>query len=87
VESVSFAVLVENVGPFSGGTGAVLAATPEALAPSLFGYGEEWFGIGACVQNMWLAAISFGMKGAYLADVTIAEAEWRSILGRPDRLA
>ncbi|MDR0417440.1 MAG: nitroreductase family protein [Propionibacteriaceae bacterium] len=81
LESVSFAVLVENVGPFSGGPEVIRAASPEALASSLFGYGEEWFGIGACVQNMWLTAVSLGLAAAFLADVAIAEAEWRAVLG------
>jgi len=81
LQSASFAVIVENLGPFSGGPGAVLAAAPDALERSLFGYGEEWFAVGACVENMWLAAISLGLAGAFLADVTIAEDEWKPILG------
>jgi len=81
LESVSFAVLVENIGPFSGGPQVLLAATSQALTASLFGYGEEWFAIGASVENMWLTAIALGMSGAFLADVAVAEAEWRSLLG------
>lgn len=86
LEAASFAVLVENVAPFSGGPDVMCAAERGALRSALFGYGEEWFGIGASVQNMWLAALSFGLQGAFLADVTIAEEAWRDLLGIENQL-
>lgn len=78
---VPLAMVVENLGPFSGASSGLLAASPDALASALFGYGLEMFGCGAAVQNMWLAAEALGLRAAFLGDVAIAEREIRDILG------
>ena len=48
---------------------------------SLVGYTFEILGIGAAVENMWLAANSLGIQAAYMGDVVIAEAEISQRLG------
>jgi nitroreductase len=75
------AVFVENTGAFSQGRSALLKATPEALANSIVGYTFEVLGLGAAVQNMWIAAVAHGLCGVYLGDVLIAEQRIQAHLG------
>lgn len=74
-------IIVENRGVFSGGRRALLAASSEALAGSLTGYGFEIIGLGAAVENMWLAATSLGIGVAFLGDFGIVEARISELLG------
>jgi nitroreductase len=67
------AIFVENLGRFSRSRDALLKATPQALARSLTGYGLELIGVGAAVQNMWIAATAHGLTGVFMGDVLIAE--------------
>ena len=70
--------------PYSLRTGAC-SARPDtlakvsrpALAASLVGYGLEMIGIGACVENMWLAAEALGVQVAFMGDVVVADDEIR----------
>ncbi|ORV96502.1 nitroreductase family protein [Mycobacterium kubicae] len=70
---VSAAIFVENRGVFSGGRTTLARATPEALNGSLTGYGLELVGLGAAVENMWLAAHALGLAAAFMGDVVVAE--------------
>lgn len=79
--SVPLAVFVENVGPFSHGLAAILAADEQARRSALFGYGLEMVGVGAAIENMWLAASALGLCAVLLSDVAIAEPEVATVLG------
>ena len=74
-------ILIENRGVFTGGRRGFFAATPEAISASLLGYGFEWMGIGTALQNMWLAANSLGIAGAFLGDLAIVEADAQARFG------
>jgi len=66
-------ILIENLGVFSRGR-AELARTPaRRLRPALDGYTFECVGIGAALENLWLAAHALGLGAAFLGDVVIAE--------------
>lgn len=78
---VPAAVFIENRGVFSGGRATVAAADPAHLSGSLVGYAFELVGIGAAIQNMWLAAGAAGVGAAFMGDVLVAEPEIRHALG------
>ncbi|MGH3788198.1 MAG: nitroreductase family protein [Pseudonocardiaceae bacterium] len=78
LRQVATGVFVENRGVFSGGRPTLAAAKP---GTSLVGYTFEVVGIGAAIQNMWLAAHSLGVSGTFMGDVLIAEQEIRLRLG------
>ncbi|MFY9821800.1 MAG: nitroreductase family protein [Thermoanaerobaculia bacterium] len=67
------AVFIENTGEFSSGRETLLAATSEALAGSIVGYTLEVIGVGAAVENMWLAAVGHGVAGVFMGDILVAE--------------
>jgi len=67
------AIFVENTGVFSRSRQALLTATSEALAGSIIGYTLEVMGVGAAIENMWIAAIGHGLAGVFMGDVLIAE--------------
>ncbi|ABM16754.1 nitroreductase [Mycolicibacterium vanbaalenii PYR-1] len=69
----SAAIFIENRGVFSGGRRAVVNATREALTGSITGYGFELIGLGAAIENMWLAANALGIGATFMGDVVIAE--------------
>jgi nitroreductase len=71
--SCSAAIFVENVGPFSRGRRWLLAAGFDAVQTSIVGYGLELLGLGAAVENMFLAAHSLGLGCTFMGDVVIAE--------------
>ncbi|MFN8019225.1 MAG: nitroreductase family protein [Acidimicrobiales bacterium] len=73
LEAVPLAIFVENRGVFSSGRDALLGATTEHRAAALMGYGLELMGLGAAIENMWLAAVALGLGGVLLGDVLIAE--------------
>lgn len=70
---VPAAVFVESRGVFSGGRRTLREAHAEALAGALEGYAFECVGIGAAVENMWIAALSLGLSVSFAGDVVIAE--------------
>ncbi|MGH3253901.1 MAG: nitroreductase family protein [Streptosporangiaceae bacterium] len=78
---VSAAIFIENRGLFSNGRSALVSASRPALAGSLVGYGLEMIGIGAAIENMWLAAEALGVRVAFMGDVVIAEDDIRRALG------
>lgn len=69
----SAAIFIENRGVFSGGRGALVNAPRDALASSITGYGFELIGLGAAIENMWLAANSLGIGATFMGDVVIVE--------------
>ena len=79
-------IVIENRGVFSGGRATLLGAHPDALASSLTGYSFEVIGLGAALENMWLAANSLGIGVVFLGDLNIAEAEIGRLLGLPGDL-
>lgn len=80
VRSVPLVVLVEHAGSFTGGR-HVLAARRRTDVEALLGFAFELIGIGAAVQNMWLAAHAAGLAGVFLGDVVIAESWVREAFG------
>lgn len=72
LRSASLVLVIENAGLFTGGRRAV-ARGGAALEETLVGYGFEYLGLGAAIQNMWLAAHASGLRGTFLGDVLIAE--------------
>ena len=80
LRSAAVGILIENRGVFSGGRQVLANATPTALAASLLGYSFELVGIGAALENMWLAANSLGISAAFLGDLAIAESTARQLL-------
>lgn len=81
LREVSAAIFIENRGVFSGGRATLGAASRPALRESLVGYGLEMIGIGAAVENMWLAAEALGVRVAFMGDIAIAEDDIRRRLG------
>ena len=75
LRSAPVAIFVENRGVFGGGRRLLLQASPDGLASSIVGYTFEVMGIGAAVENMWLAAVAHGLDGVFMGDVLIAERE------------
>ena len=74
---VPAAIFVENGGDFSGGIDRLANAGPEARRAALAGYTFEVLGVGAAVENMWLAANALGLGAAFMGDILIAEAAIR----------
>jgi nitroreductase len=81
MREVAAAIFMENRGLFSAGRAGLISATRPALAGSLVGFGLEMIGIGAAIENMWLAAEAFGIRVAFMGDVVIAEDDIGRTLG------
>jgi nitroreductase len=81
LREVSLGLFVENRGRFSDGRRTVAHSTDDVREDALVGYGLEMLGLGAAIQNMWLAAESLGLSGVFMGDVLIAEDAIRSRLG------
>jgi nitroreductase len=73
LRQVGNAIFIENSGLFCGGRRGLIVADHENLASALVGYSLEMLGLGAVVQNMWLAAESLGLQASFMGDVIIAE--------------
>ena len=87
LRDVAAAIFIENRGLFSDGRAGLIGATRPALAGSLVGFGLEMIGIGAAIENMWLAAEALGVRVAFMGDVVIAEKAIRAALGIAGDLA
>ena len=79
--SAAAAVFVANSGPFSGGRRSFLEAEPRARELALIGFELELAGMGAALENMWLAANAQGLAAAFLGDVGVAETSIQRELG------
>lgn len=73
LQAAPAAVFIENRGVFSGGRAQLAQATKDALRGSITGYGLELIGLGAAIENMWLAANALGLLAAFIGDVVVAE--------------
>lgn len=69
------AIFIENLCRFSRGRETLMRASPAALSLSIMGYGLELLGIGAAIQNMWIAATACGLRGVFMGDILIAQRE------------
>jgi nitroreductase len=87
LREVAAAIFIENRGLFSEGRAGLIGATRPALAGSLVGFGLEMIGIGAAIENMWLAAEALGVQVAFMGDVVIAEDDICAVLGITGDLA
>ena len=67
------AIFVENRGTFSRGRATLVEAIRDRRIGSLVAYTFEVLGVGAAVENMWLAAHSFGLVATFMGDVVVAE--------------
>lgn len=74
-------VFVENQNPFSRGRRVLADVAPGVLDDLLIGYTLEILGIGAAIQNMWIAVESYGASAAFLGDILVAEEQIRAVLG------
>lgn len=80
LRTVRLGLFVENRGEFSGGCHAVAEAADAVRHSALIGYGLEMIGLGAAIQNMWLAAQAEGLRGVFMGDIAIASAVIRARL-------
>ncbi len=80
LREVSVGLFVENRGSFSGGRQSLIGANA-LTGNGLEGYSFEMIGLGAMVENMWLAAHIRGLGGVFMGDVLVAEAEIQAELG------
>jgi nitroreductase len=78
---VAAGVFIENAGPFSGGRRALLNADPSSRELAMIGFELELAGLGAALENMWLAAIAEGLSAAFMGDVGVAEPAIKLELG------
>jgi nitroreductase len=81
LSQVPVAILVENLAPFSAGRDRLSAASRAHLTDSLEGYTFEVIGLGAAIENMWLAAHALGLAAAFMGDVVVAEPTIRTSFG------
>lgn len=79
LREVPLGVFIENRGEFSRGRQAV-ADAPD-VAAALVGYTLEVIGLGAAIENMWMAAEESGLQGVFVGDILIAEQQIRRTLG------
>ena len=88
LREVGLALFVENRGEFSDGRQNVASVRDDEVRKNaLIGYGFEMIGLGASIQNMWLAASALGLAAVFMGDVVIAEETIRSTLGMRGDLA
>jgi nitroreductase len=73
LEQAALGIYVESHFSFSGGRLAMLQADADRRRSALIGFALDMVGIGAMVENMWLAAESHGVRGVFMGDVMIAE--------------
>lgn len=78
---VPCAIALENRGVYIRDTAWLAARPPEVIARTLTAYGLEMLGLGAALENMWLAANSLGLSVAFLGDLAITNDTARTVLG------
>lgn len=70
--NVPLGIFIENLGRFSVSREVVANAKINSYG-AVFGFGLEYIGLGACIENMWLAAEAYGYRAVFMGDVAIAE--------------
>lgn len=73
-------IFIENLGKFSVSRKTVANSAPQDREGALIGVALEYIGLGACIENMWLAAEENGVRGVFMGDCIIAEDAIRSRL-------
>lgn len=73
LRSVPLGIFLENRGEFSFGRTTLAASSRENLGAALVGYTFEIIGIGAAIENMWIAAEALGLRGVFMGDIVVAE--------------
>ena len=81
LEAAPLVIVVEHVAPFSRGLEQVAITEPSRMRSTLFGLALEMLGIGAAIENMWLAALDQGLQGCFLGDTAIGEERVQELLG------
>lgn len=81
LRQVPLGIFVENRAPFSGGRAVLAGSGIQNIEAALVGYTFEVIGLGAAMQNMWIAAQAFGLRGVFMGDVLIAEQAIKKTLG------
>lgn len=81
LRQVPLGIFIENSGKFTNSRHNVAEADRTAMHGALIGVGLEYIGLGASIQNMWLAAQSHGLRGVFMGDILIVEGYIRDELG------
>lgn len=81
LKQVPLGIFIENRGKFTNSRHNVAEAERTAIHGALIGVGLEYIGLGASIQNMWLAAQAHGLRGVFMGDVLIAEEHIKAELG------
>ena len=81
LRSAAVGIFVENLGEFSRSRRAVADVPRELLEDALLGYSLELLGIGAAIENLWIAATAVGLSAVFMGDVLVAEATVTELLG------
>lgn len=81
VRAAPAAIALENRGVYIRDTEYLASRGPETIARMLTAYGLEVMGLGAALENMWLAANALGVQAAFLGDLAIASPAARDLLG------
>jgi nitroreductase len=87
LREASAAIVIENLGKFSISRDALIRSDRGDFADILLGYSLEVIGIGAAVENMWIAAHARDVEGTFMGDPLIAEDEIKRLLGIGNDLA
>ncbi len=66
-------IFIENLGVFSRSRRDVADSPREHRENVLLGFSFEILGIGAAIENMWIAAVELGLAGVFMGDIVIAE--------------
>jgi nitroreductase len=80
IAQAAASICIENSGKFSESR-ATIANIANDIEGALVGMGLEYIGLGACVENMWLAAGALGVQATFAGDVLIVEDYIKSTLG------
>lgn len=81
LRQVPLGIFIENLGKFTVNRSTVAKAPEASREGALIGVALEYIGLGACIENMWLAAEAHDVHGAFMGDVLITEDTIRQRLG------
>lgn len=73
LENAPAAIFIENLSYFAGGRNTSTKLRSNDLRNWVIAYGFEMIGLGAAIENMWLAAESLGMSTVFLGDIGVEE--------------
>lgn len=81
LDDVPAAIVIEHVAPFTHSIDVLTTTDRRHLPSAIFGLALEMIGVGAALENMWLAALDQGYQACFLGDVAIAEGAIKELLG------